>query len=97
MSGLTASSRASAEVAASFADTFFDLTRAARSAADRRQRSCMMGSVWTCRLLAARQDQGQPPVRKVEPTSGMRSLSRLRGRAGVGVFPQSVSVEYRDL
>ena len=38
-------SRISAEVAASLAETFFDLTRTASSAADRRQRSCMGGSV----------------------------------------------------
>jgi hypothetical protein len=43
--GLTASSRASAEVAASFAETFFDLIREAISAADRRHRSCMQNSV----------------------------------------------------
>jgi len=30
---------------------------------------------------------------EVEPTTWLRSLSRLRGRAGVGVSPQSVPVE----
>src|SRR5712671_4613662 len=43
--GLTASSRASAADAASFAETFLDLIRAAISAADRRQRSSIANSV----------------------------------------------------
>ena len=34
---------------------------------------------------------------EVEPTTWLRSLSRLRGRAGVGVSPQSVPVEWRHL
>jgi hypothetical protein len=42
---LTASSRASAAVAASFAETFFDLISEAISAADRRHRSCMQNSL----------------------------------------------------
>src|ERR1700704_2009039 len=49
--GLTASSRASAADAASFAETFFDLIRAAISAADKRQRSCIARSVSTPVLL----------------------------------------------
>src|SRR5580692_5057043 len=44
MDGLTASSRASAAEAASFAETFFDLIRAAISAADRRQSSSIVNS-----------------------------------------------------
>jgi hypothetical protein len=43
--GLTASSRANAAVAASFAETFFDFIRPARSAADKRQRSSIANSV----------------------------------------------------
>jgi hypothetical protein len=43
--GLTASSRASAACAASFAESFFDLISDARSAADRRQTSCIARSV----------------------------------------------------
>src|SRR5689334_15332036 len=50
--GLTASSRASAAVAASFAETFFDLTSEAISAADRRHRSCMQNSISIGALVA---------------------------------------------
>src|SRR4029079_14769013 len=50
--GLTASSRASAAVAASLAETFFERISDAISAADRRQRSCMQNSIVMAALLA---------------------------------------------
>src|SRR5260221_14264190 len=53
--GLTASSRASAAVAASFAETFFDRIRAAISLADRRQRSSIAHSVSTPACSAVQQ------------------------------------------
>src|SRR3954468_15093118 len=61
--GLTASSRANPAVAASVAETFFDLISAAISAADRRHRSCMQNSVSIGALLAPGAGQCQPARR----------------------------------
>jgi hypothetical protein len=46
-------------VAASLAETFFDLMSEARSVADRRQRSCMGNSVLIAALVAPRERHGQ--------------------------------------
>src|SRR6185369_3463085 len=62
--GLTASSRASAAVAASLDETFFALISAAISAADRRHRFCMQNSIPIGALLAPGAGQCQREQRR---------------------------------
>ncbi len=81
--GVDRVSRASAAVAASFAETFFDLISEAISAADRRHRSCMQNSI-SIGALVERFPAKWKPVRAKEKRVKLKTQRRAQGNASAG-------------
>src|ERR1700688_2222953 len=81
--GLTASNRASADEAASFAETFFERIRPASSAADRRQRSSMANSLSSPEVVA-------PPGRQRHTAGSKRFRAKACPALDAGWIPVRV-------